>query len=531
MTHPSRLRVVLIKPSKYEPDGWVQRFRLGFMPNATLWHMRSLTPDRIGDVPVEVHAIDEYVQPNADYLKLLHAEPGTRVLLGLVGVQSHQFQRALDLAAYARVEGKALAVIGGPHVMTCETSELRGRGVSLALSEGELIWPRILSDALHEGELLPIYGGEQRWQDTLEDVPLVPPARSDLRRYVTRMIGVYPARGCPYRCVFCSIVKIAGHQVRSQKTETTLATLRAAKQAGAKIVVFTSDNFNKFSGAFELLQGMIDERIELPFFVQCDAQVAHQPELIAMLGRAGCFQVFVGAESFDRKTLLAAQKGHNHPEQYAEIVRLCRENGVSTQFSNIVGFPQHTRQAVLDHFEQLKALGPDNAAFYVLTPLPGTEQCDQFIAEGLITETNLDRYDMTNCVWRHPELPAAELHDLMFEGYRSFYSLPRQVKKWTKISRNAQPFVKWTYLQTMIGAGVFERASATRGDHPMSGGVGRRKADHASAYAALRRAVFDIERVPLPRGLALSEHDEALNRAAKLTVPVRPAPRTVPGFA
>jgi len=46
-----------------------------------------------------------------------------------------------------------------------------------------------------------------------------------LRRYAVQMLGVYPARGCPYRCNFCSVIKIAGGRIRSQPVETTMATL------------------------------------------------------------------------------------------------------------------------------------------------------------------------------------------------------------------------------------------------------------------------------------------------------------------
>ena len=69
--------------------------------------------------------------------------------------------------------------------------------------------------------------------------PLVPPPEPSLRRYAVQMLGVYPARGCPYRCSFCSVIKIAGHRIRSQPLETTLASLRAAKAAGVLLVMFT----------------------------------------------------------------------------------------------------------------------------------------------------------------------------------------------------------------------------------------------------------------------------------------------------
>ena len=44
MSATTKLRLILIKPSKYNTDGFVERFRWGSMPNSTLPYMRSLTP-------------------------------------------------------------------------------------------------------------------------------------------------------------------------------------------------------------------------------------------------------------------------------------------------------------------------------------------------------------------------------------------------------------------------------------------------------------------------------------------------------
>src|SRR5207247_4499645 len=115
-----RLRVVIIKPSKYGSSGYVERFRRGFMPNSTVPYMRSMTPASIQGVKIETHPIDEYVQTDLSYLDLLR-RPEQPTLLALVGVQSHQFRRSLDLAAFARAHGVRHCVIGGPHPMTCDT--------------------------------------------------------------------------------------------------------------------------------------------------------------------------------------------------------------------------------------------------------------------------------------------------------------------------------------------------------------------------------------------------------------------------
>src|SRR5688500_1033418 len=190
----SSLRVIIVKPSKYDCDGFVERFARGFIPNSTLPHLASLTLGACRACDVRV--VDEYVQTDLAYLSLLHGANRVRTLVWLAGVQSHQLHRALDLGAYA-VQHGCTAVIGGPHPMTCDTTMLQGRGIAFALSEAELVWESLLSDAA-TGCLQPVYGRDLRWQRELEAPVLRPPSRRDLRRYAVPMIGIYPARGCPY---------------------------------------------------------------------------------------------------------------------------------------------------------------------------------------------------------------------------------------------------------------------------------------------------------------------------------------------
>jgi hypothetical protein len=506
MTDP--LRVVILKPSKYTADGYVERFRWGFMPNSTVPYVRSMTPAEWGGTPVEVQTIDEYVYTDLGYLSLLKPPRTGRTLLALVGVQSHQFHRALDLAAYARREA-CMAVIGGPHAMTCDTSMLHGRGVSFALAEAELVWREILEDAAG-GELRPVYGAERRWQQELDAPVVVPPGRRDLRRYVVPMLGLYPARGCPFTCNFCSVIKISGRRIRSQSIETTLASLRAAKAGGVGSIMFTSDNFNKYPEAEALLSAIVEERLGLNFFVQCDTQIARQEPLVALLAKAGCFSMFVGVESFNRQTLLAAQKGQNRPEVYRDIVRLCREYRISSHFSNIIGFPQDTERDVNEHLEALRQLGPTWASFYVLCPIPGTDQYDDFMAAGLISEKNLDRFDTTCLTWRHAHFSREQLARLLFRCYRKFYSLGHAVRNVMQLDPHSN-----RVIADSVGIGVmsmFNQYCALRRIHPMSGGVVRVRRDHVQDYLALRREAFGFELAPLPRSLKLSAADSLLNR-------------------
>jgi radical SAM superfamily enzyme YgiQ (UPF0313 family) len=501
------LQVVIIKPSKYLPDGFVERFRRGFMPNSTVPYLRSMVPNVVAGRPVETHAIDEYVHTDLEYLKLLDSPPNKRTLVALVGVQSHQFHRALDLAAYAQRNG-CMTVIGGPHVMTCNTSMLEGRGISFAQAEAELVWPEILQDAAG-GELRPLYGREQRWQQELAAPVIVPPGRQDLRRYIVPMLGLYPARGCPFLCNFCSVTKIAGRRIRSQSIDTTMASLRAAKAAGVRTIMFTSDNFNKYPEAEDLLSAMIEDQLDLEIFVQCDTQIARQEHLVALLAKAGCFQMFVGVESFNRQTLLAAHKGQNRPETYRDIVRLCRAHGISSHFSNIIGFPQDTDRDVHEHLRVLCQLAPTWASFYILCPIPGTEQYDDFMAQGLITESNLDRFDTTCLTWQHPHFSPGHLSQLLFQCYRRFVSWRHALQN-VRDELHFRPEGRWSRSTASLAMSLFTRFCAWRQVHPMSGGVRRVRLDSVRDFLSLRERTFGFALAPLPQSLPLAAAERLL---------------------
>ena len=65
--HPSRLHVYLVKPSKYDDEGYVVRHWRGVLPSNTLACLYALTEDvrrraLLGDVDLRVSVLDEAVQ-------------------------------------------------------------------------------------------------------------------------------------------------------------------------------------------------------------------------------------------------------------------------------------------------------------------------------------------------------------------------------------------------------------------------------------------------------------------------------------
>src|ERR687897_3305221 len=115
-----KFRIVLIKPSKYDDNGYVIRFWKGVLPSNTLNVLHGLTDDikerRVfGDLPIEVTTFDETAE-KVPLKKILRwgQEANTQLLVCMVGVQTNQFPRALDMARVLRAEGIAV-IIGGFH--------------------------------------------------------------------------------------------------------------------------------------------------------------------------------------------------------------------------------------------------------------------------------------------------------------------------------------------------------------------------------------------------------------------------------
>jgi radical SAM superfamily enzyme YgiQ (UPF0313 family) len=511
------LIIVLIKPSKYDDEGYVIRHFRGVLPSNTLACLFGLTEDLnrrkiLGnDLEIKIKIFDDTVQKiPVDKIIRSNRRPRRKTIVALVGVQSNQFPRAADIARRFRAGGLQV-LIGGFHVsgslslfpdIMPEIQELIDLGVTVVKGEVEETWGEILADALRD-RLKPLYDFLDRKPD-LFDKPIPAIHRSYLRHFMTSNYGTIDCgRGCPYNCSFCTIINVQGHKVRARSAETLKSAIRENyRRYGINYYFFTDDNFARndcWREIFTMIAGLrAEEGIFIRFMIQVDTQAYKIPDFVELAFRAGCTQVFIGMESINPKNLKAAGKPQNKVQEYSEMIGAWHRAKIATHIAYIIGFPFDTPESVEEDVNRLKKeLGAEQASFFMLTPLPGSQDHAHMMQKGKYMDPDLNRYDSFHETTRHPNFAPGEWYATYRKAWLSFYSFEHM----RHLLANACPENYWNILRNFIW---YKNSVQIEGGHPMVHGLFRLKdrTDRRPGFTIEPRLTHFVRRFRDVRGLA-----------------------------
>jgi radical SAM superfamily enzyme YgiQ (UPF0313 family) len=306
-------------------------------------------------------------------------------LVGLVGVQSNQYPRALDLARPLRQVGIPV-VIGGFHVsgvlamlpvIPPYLQDALDMGCTLFAGEceGGRI-DQILQDAAIR-RLKPIYN-YMNDLPSLESAPAPYLPRKTVRRVYDNHASFDAGRGCPFQCSFCTIINVQGRKSRRRSPDDIEQLIKRHWAEGIRRFFITDDNFarNKdWELIFDrLIQIREQDKINLRLVIQVDTMCHKIPNFIAKAARAGVTRVYIGLENINPENLLAAKKRQNKITEYREMLLAWKNAGVLIYAGFIMGFPGDTPETMLRDVEIIKKELPlDILEFMYLTPLPGSE--------------------------------------------------------------------------------------------------------------------------------------------------------------
>jgi radical SAM superfamily enzyme YgiQ (UPF0313 family) len=433
-----RFRIILIKPSHYDDDGYVIQWWRSIIPSNSLAAVYALFADcaenkALGpDTDIEIEAYDEgnvVIDVKRMVRRIRQAGAG---FIGFVGVQSNQFPRAMDLARLFRAANIPV-VIGGFHVSGClsmleemqpDLQEALDLGITLFAGEAEERVVDLLRD-IDASRAKPIY-------NYLDDLPNLANAAWPLlpRPIVTRIFGHYTSfdagRGCPFQCSFCTIINVQGRKSRRRTPDDIEAIVRANIRQGITRFFVTDDNFARNRDWEPILDRLIklrEEGLKIKLILQVDTLCHKIPGFIEKAARAGCNNVFIGLENINPESLTAAKKKQNRIWEYREMLQAWKRAKVMTWAGYIIGFPADTPESIRRDIEIIQRELPiDLVEFQVLTPLPGSEDHKKLYTQQVPMDSDMNMYDLEHATTAHPRMSQQEWMGAYHDAWRGYYS-------------------------------------------------------------------------------------------------------------
>jgi radical SAM superfamily enzyme YgiQ (UPF0313 family) len=179
-------------------------------------------------------------------------------------------------------------------------------------------------------------------------------------------------RGCPFKCNWCA-KPIYGNRYNSRSPQNVIKELLLLKKNyGFDHIWFCDDIFGLKPGWVNEFAGLVEkEGIRFRFKMQGRADLLLQENYIRDLARAGCENIWMGAESGSQKILDAMDKGTSI-EQIYEATWLLKKNGIKPSFFIQFGYPGETNEDIQQTIGMIRELLPFEIGISVSYPLPGT---------------------------------------------------------------------------------------------------------------------------------------------------------------
>ncbi len=340
-------------------------------------------------------------------------------MIALVGVQSNQYPRALDIARPFRDAGIPVA-IGGFHVSGClsmldghsvELDRCTEMGISMFAGEAEGRLDQVLRDAAGDG-LAPLY-------NFMNDLPGIEntPVPFLPKAYVEHTLGMSTSfdagRGCPYQCSFCTIINVQGRKSRFRSADDVERLVRLNWAQGIHKFFITDDNFarnREWEAIFDRLIMLREEAgIPLGLMIQVDTQCHRIANFVEKSKRAGVTRVFIGLENINPDNLALAKKRQNKITEYRKMLLAWKAEGIMTLAGYILGFPADTPQSIRRDIAIIQEELPlDIIEFFCLTPLPGSEDHQILWKKGEAMDPDLNIYDVEHVCAAHAKMSKPE---------------------------------------------------------------------------------------------------------------------------
>lgn len=356
----------------------------------------------------------------------------------LVGVScvTATYPVARELLIHIRQKHPDLpTVIGGHHATFMYEDIFRETDVNyICRGEGEEVFVKLLA-ALEVGNRYPDIPGMVYCQDgvcfndetiaILDDLAHLPRITLDLVapefNFSPKLVS---SRGCPFRCSFCSISAFYGGKYRQRTVDEVITDLKDYMSWGFDQFWFHDDNLtvNK-AWLTDFCNRLLSERIKIRWNAMSRVSIiAKEPELIALMHRAGCSLLSIGIESGIPEVIERMHKNIDLND-IDKAIAVMDKIGITHNWYMILGSGDEydTPEYLQKNLDFFKARKLGYLVISILTPLPGTELFDKLKKENRILHYNWEDYDIAHCVYQPLGMEPEELQAFMPKAYKQIY--------------------------------------------------------------------------------------------------------------
>jgi radical SAM superfamily enzyme YgiQ (UPF0313 family) len=354
-------------------------------------------------------------------------------LVGIAAMHALETDEVLALAAdVRRLSPQVPIVVGGHTAAACPGPFLAAGVNAVVLDDGERALPLVCAAiergvpltqvpglALPDGDGGDVRTAGETGSLELDDVPL--PARHHVDRWRKQYAClahrpawlIETARGCPFRCSFCSIWQLHARAVRERSIDSVC---RDFASVGDHVFVADDLFWHRPSRSLELARELARRGVRKRWIlVQSRADlVARHPELLeAWRSLARDFDIFFGLEAATNEGLHGLMKDAtvDHTVQGVEVARRLGY-GVTGNFVIDPAWGEGDFERLWGFVERHRLF---QAGFTILTPLPGTAYFDEMRPK--LRARRWSHFDMHHVLWE-PALGPERFFELYCETWR-----------------------------------------------------------------------------------------------------------------
>ncbi len=336
----------------------------------------------------DVDVFDTTFSSREELFRVLRSEPAS-----VLGVYANLMTRGnvIEILKAAREAGWT-TVVGGPEPGAYTLEYLREGADFVVAGEGEVTMEELLLALRNGGRDLDKIAGLSFMQDgslhqgqprgQLANLDAQPwPARDaiDIQRYVdtwrqhhgTGSVNFITARGCPFRCNWCSH-QVYGQSHRRRDPLLVVDEVQWLMERYKPDIMWVSDDVFTINHAWvrSYATEMRQRGLRVPF--ECISRADRlNEEMLDLLAELGCFRIWIGSESGSQRILDSMDRGVKI-EQVHNAVEMCRERGIQSGMFLMWGYEGEELEDIEATIRHVSTSRPDIFFTTVSYPIKGT---------------------------------------------------------------------------------------------------------------------------------------------------------------